>query len=82
MRLRLLSARLALLTRDAAAYRDDLQAAQTWIKRYFDTSSKRTAEALTQLEKLAGAPIHVELPSIEGSVNAVRALNARGGRGS
>jgi len=82
LRLRLLSARLALLTRDAAAYRDDLQAVQTWIKRYFDTGSKRTAGALTQLEKLAGAPIHVELPSIEGSVNAVRALNARGGRGS
>jgi uroporphyrin-3 C-methyltransferase len=82
LRLRLLSARLALLTRDARAYRDDLQAAQTWIKRYFDTGSKRTAEALAQLEKLAVAPIQIELPSIEGSVNAVRALDARGGRGS
>jgi len=82
LRLRLLSARLAVLTRDARAYRDDLQASQTWIKRYFDTGSKRTAEALVQLESLAGAPIHLELPSIEGSVNAVRALDARGGRGS
>jgi len=82
LRLRLLSARLALLTRDARAYRDDLQAAQTWIKRYFDTGSKRTAEALAQLEKLAVAPIQLELPSIEGSVNAVRAMDPRGGRGS
>lgn len=82
LRLRLLSARLALLTRDARAYRDDLQAAQTWIKRYFDTRSTRTAEALTQLEALAGAPLQTELPSIEDSVNAVRALDPRGRRGS
>lgn len=82
LRLRLLSARLAVLTRDARAYRDDLQAAQTWIKRYFDTGSKRTAEALAQLEKLAVAPIQLELPSIEDSVNAVRAMDLRGGRGS
>jgi uroporphyrin-3 C-methyltransferase len=82
LRLRLLSARLALLTRDASAYRDDLQVAQAWIKRYFDTRSARTAEVLTQLEELAAAPLRLELPSIAGSVNAVRALGARGGRGS
>jgi uroporphyrin-3 C-methyltransferase len=82
LRLRLLSARLALLTRDARAYRDDLQAAQTWIRRYFDLRSTRTAEALAQLEQLASAPLQLELPSIEGSVNAVRALGARGGRTS
>jgi len=82
LRLRLLSARLALLTRDAKAYRDDLQAAQAWIKRYFDTRSSRSAEALAQLEQLASAPLQLELPSIEGSVNAVRALEARGGRTS
>ena len=78
LRLRLLSARLALLTRDATAYRDDLKAAQDWIKRYFDTRSARTSEALAQLEALAGAPLRLELPSIAGSVNAVRALSARG----
>ena len=82
LRLRLLSARLALLTRDAGAYRDDLQVAQTWIKRYFDVRSARTAEVLAQLEELAAAPLQPELPSIAGSVNAVRALDARSGRGS
>lgn len=82
LRLRLLSARLALLTRDASAYRDDLQVAQSWIKRYFDTGSKRTAEVLAELDKLAAAPIRVELPSIAGSVNAVRALGPRSGHGS
>jgi len=82
LRLRLLSARLALLTRDASAYRDDLQAAQAWIRRYFDLRSTRTAEALKQLEQLAAAPLQLELPSIEGSVNAARALGARGGRTS
>ena len=82
LRLRLLSARLALLTRDAQAYSEDLRVAQSWIKRYFDTSSTRTAEALAELEKLAAAPIRVALPSIADSVNAVRALGPRGGRGS
>ncbi|MDX1376018.1 MAG: uroporphyrinogen-III C-methyltransferase [Burkholderiales bacterium] len=82
LRLRLLSARLALLTRDARAYRDDLQAAQSWVKRYFDARSARTTEALAQLEQLADAPLATELPSIADSVNAVRALDAGGGRGS
>jgi len=78
LRLRLLSARLALLTRDAQAYRDDLKAAQAWIKRYFDTRSTRTGAALAQLDELSGAPLQTELPSIEGSVNAVRSLRGRG----
>ncbi len=78
LRLRLLSARLALLARDAQAYRDNLKAAQAWIKRYFDARSARTGEALAQLEELSGAPLQMELPSIEGSVNAVRALRGRG----
>jgi uroporphyrin-3 C-methyltransferase len=82
LRLRLLSARLALLTRDAQAYRKDLEVAQAWIKRYFDASSKRTTEVLAELEKLAATPIRVELPSIADSVNAVRALDQSSGRGS
>jgi uroporphyrin-3 C-methyltransferase len=82
LRLRLLSARLALLTRDAQAYRKDLQVAQAWIKRYFDAGSKRTTEVLAELEKLAATPIRVELPSIADSVNAVRALDQSSGRGS
>ncbi len=82
LRLRLLSARLALLTRDARAYSSDLQAAQAWVKRYFDPRSARTTEVLAQLAQLAAAPIVIELPSIAGSVNAVRALDARGARRS
>jgi len=82
LRLRLLNARLALLTRDARAYANDLQVAQAWVKRYFDPRSARTTEVLAQLAQLAAAPIAIELPSIAGSVNAVRALDARGARGS
>jgi len=82
LRLRLLSARLALLTRDTRAYSNDLQVAQAWVKRYFDPRSTRTTEVLAQLAQLAATPIVVELPSIAGSVNAVRALDARGARRS
>src|SRR6266850_6196338 len=37
LRLRLLNARLSLLMRDEAGYREDLRAAQAWVRRYFDT---------------------------------------------
>src|SRR3954470_7270452 len=46
LRLRLLDARLSLLARDEAGYRDDLRAAQGWLEQYFDMRSKQTAEAL------------------------------------
>ncbi|HEV7476673.1 MAG TPA: uroporphyrinogen-III C-methyltransferase, partial [Burkholderiales bacterium] len=55
LRLRLLNARMSLLTRDEAGYREDLRAAQAWIRRYFDPRSKQTADALAQLKGLAGA---------------------------
>ena len=55
LRLRLLNARLTLLTRDEAGYREDLRAAQRWIQRYFDPRSKQTADALNQLKQLSSS---------------------------
>jgi uroporphyrin-3 C-methyltransferase len=77
LRLRLLNARLALLIRDEAGYREDLRAAQAWIRRYFDTSSKSTAEALAQLKSLASASISFEMPVISESLEAVRGFKSR-----
>jgi uroporphyrin-3 C-methyltransferase len=37
LKLRLLSARMALLTRDEVSFRRDLKTSQEWLKRYFDT---------------------------------------------
>jgi len=77
LRLRLLNARLSLLSRDEAGYREDLRAAQAWIRRYFDPRSKQTAEALAQLKSLSGAAISFDVPSIDESLEAVRAYKSR-----
>src|SRR5712691_4532302 len=62
LRLRLLNARLSLLTRDEAGYREDLRAAQNWLRRYFDVRAKQTADALVQLKQLSSASISFEMP--------------------
>ncbi len=77
LRLRLLNARLSLLARDEAGYREDLRAAQAWIKRYFDPRSKQTVDAQTQLKQLSSTSISFEMPSISESLDAVRGFKSR-----
>ncbi len=77
LRLRLLNARLSLLARDEAGYREDLRTAQRWIERYFDPRSKQTAEELAQLKQLSSATVSFEMPSITESLEAVRGFKSR-----
>jgi uroporphyrinogen III methyltransferase/synthase len=77
LRLRLLNARLSLLTRDEAGYREDLRTAQRWIQRYFDPRSKQTAEALNQLKQLSATTLSFEMPAISESLDAVRGYKSR-----
>ena len=77
LRLRLLNARLSLLSRDEAGYRGDLRTAQAWIRRYFDLRSKQTAEALAQLKQLTSTSISFEMPTISESLEAVRGFRSR-----
>ena len=77
LRLRLLNARLSLLSRDEAGYREDLRAAEVWIRRYFDTRSKITGDALAQLKQLSSTSITFEIPSISESLDAVRGFKSR-----
>lgn len=72
LKLRLLSARLALLARDEASFRHELQAAQEWVVRYFDTKSAQGELAVTTLQKLRESAISIELPEINASLEAVR----------
>ena len=82
LRLRLLNARLSLLTRDEAGYREDLRAAQAWIQRYFDGRSKQAADASVQLKQLSAASISFEMPTISESLEAVRGFQLRQSRRS
>jgi uncharacterized protein HemX len=77
LRLRLLNARLSLLARDEAGYREDLRAAEAWIRRYFDGRSKQTADALAQLKQLSAASLSFEIPTISESLDAVRGFQSR-----
>ncbi len=77
LRLRLLNARMSLLTRDEAGYREDLRAAQAWIQRYFDPRAKQTVDALAQLKGLAAASVSFEMPTISESLDAVRGYKSR-----
>lgn len=72
LKLRLLSARLALLARDEASFRHDLQAAQEWVARYYDTKSTQGDLAVTTLQKLRVSSINIALPDISASLEAVR----------
>jgi uroporphyrin-3 C-methyltransferase len=72
LQLRLLSARQALLARDPARFRSDLETARAWLARYYDTRAKSTAAALTSLKQLSAGSINVELPTIADSLAAVR----------
>ena len=80
LRLRLFNARLSLLTRDEAGYREDLRAAQAWIQRYFDGQSRQTVDALAQLKSLSSATVSFEMPTIAESLDAVRGFKPRRAR--
>ena len=76
LKLRLLSARLALLTRDETSYKRDLQTAQDWVARYFDAKSTEGMQAVTALQKLRASSISIDLPDIGASLDAVRNYRA------
>jgi uroporphyrin-3 C-methyltransferase len=77
LRLRLLNARMSLLARDEAGYREDLRAAQAWLRRYFEPRSKQTVDAAAQLKQLSSTAISFEMPSISESLDAVRGFKSR-----
>jgi len=77
LKLRLLSARLALLSRDESSFRQELKTAQYWISHYFDGNSKQGARALVDLKQLVASHIIVKLPDISGSLLAVRNYRTR-----
>ena len=76
LKLRLLSARVALLARDEPSFREDLKASQAWITKYFDARAKPTVAALAVLKSLAESPVVIGVPDINASLAAVRTARA------
>jgi uroporphyrin-3 C-methyltransferase len=77
LKLRLLSARLALLSRNENAFRSDLMAAQDTINRYFDTRARQTQSAQTLLKQVQASDLTIEMPTLNESLGAVRNYKSR-----
>jgi uroporphyrin-3 C-methyltransferase len=74
LKLRLMGARLALLSRDQTSYKADLQAARDWLTRYYDAREKSVANTLVTLRNLHNSDISIETPDISGTLDALRNL--------
>jgi uroporphyrin-III C-methyltransferase len=73
-KLRLLSARLNLLSHREAGYKADLDAASQWLTKYYDSESKKVRSLVEGLDELKVKDISIDLPTIAASVEAVRKL--------
>lgn len=80
LRLRLLSARLALLQRESKLYAEDLQQARSWLLRYFDLEARVVANTADELALMAQARLNLTLPSLEESQASLRSLKLGGKR--
>jgi uroporphyrin-3 C-methyltransferase len=76
LRLRLLSARLALLAHDERSFKADLAAARSWMMQYFDRRNPPVQSALATLSQLSSIAMPTEVPDLTASLDAVRALKA------
>jgi uroporphyrin-III C-methyltransferase len=77
LKLRLMNARLGLLSRNESAFRSDLIAAQDAITRYFDTRAKQTQVTQAILKQVQGSNLSIQMPSLADSINAVRNYKAK-----
>jgi uroporphyrin-3 C-methyltransferase len=73
LKLRLLNARIALLARDEAAYRSDLDAALAWLARYVDTRSGAAASMSASLKQFRSTGASPLFPTMNESIAALRA---------
>jgi uroporphyrin-3 C-methyltransferase len=76
LRLRLLSARVAILGRQEASYKADLRAALAWTRQYFDMRTKPGQVLQETLSQMLATPVPDDLPDLGASLDAVRALKA------
>lgn len=72
LKLRLLNARLQVLSRNEAAFRQDVLSARQTVAKYFDLQQKSVQTSLQTLDQLQQAEVMVTLPTLSESLNAVR----------
>lgn len=68
LKLRLLTARIALLQHDEASYRADMETAEQWLRNHFDLRESATQAALAKIQQLSASDIVIELPDLSESL--------------
>ena len=77
LKLRLLNARLALLSRNEGTFRDDLTTAQQMVLKYFDTKARSTQTVQGLLRQVQANNVSIDVPDLSESLNAVRNYKAK-----
>lgn len=72
LRLRLLSARLALLARDGRSFQNDLKQAEAWLSQYFDTRSAAVIDVQSSLQALLRLDVMREPAELNETLSALR----------
>lgn len=72
LRLRLLSARLALLARDGRSFQSDLKQADEWLMQYFDTAAPAVKDAQATLRHLVKLDVMREPVELNETLSALR----------
>lgn len=77
LKLRLLNARLALLSHNEEVFRSDLAASQDTIAKYFDTWARQTRVTQALIKQVQGSNLSIEMPTLSDTINAVRDYKAK-----
>ncbi|WP_322014417.1 fused uroporphyrinogen-III synthase HemD/membrane protein HemX [Paraburkholderia sp. J12] len=78
VKLRLLSARLSLLSRNEDTLKSDLAAADAALARYFDNASKQTQAVRDLVKEVSAGSTAVALPNLDTSLQAIQQYRSRG----
>lgn len=77
LQLKLESARLALLQRDTASFKEAVKLAAGWIRAYFTPEDSAVKAALEELTELERVELNWPLPDLSGSLQRARTLLAK-----
>ncbi len=76
IKLRLLTARLALLSRDQWTYRNELKQCLASIGRYFDGQAPAVRRTMDVLGQLSATELNIALPSLNDSLSAIKSARS------
>ncbi len=76
LKLRLLSARIALLQRQEKIYMQDLQLASVYLNKYYDLKQAKTKNVVAHVNGLKQVKFETILPDLSNAVLAIRALRS------